>query len=51
MKESKAFKESKLKIHNLLIQEKKLKMQLEEIQKVKMELIIILMGGNIDYEK
>lgn len=47
-KESRAFKQSKLQIHNLLIQEKHLKKQLKEIEKIKMELIIILMGGNIN---
>lgn len=43
---SRAFIECKKEIINMLIIEKKLKKQLEEIQKTKLKAIYILMGGN-----
>lgn len=42
---NRAFIESKREIVNMLIIEKKLKKQLEEIQRTKLEVIYILMGG------
>ena len=47
---SKAYKECKREILNMLIIEKKLKKQLEEIQKVKLQAIYILMGGEVNVE-
>ena len=47
-KESKAFRESKLIINKLLRQETMLKKRLSKIQKTKMEIIIILMGGDLN---
>lgn len=42
---SKEFKESEKAIHELLTREKKLINELKEIQKTKMEIILILCGG------
>ena len=42
---SKEFKESEKIIHELLTREKKLINELKEIQKTKMEIILILCGG------
>jgi hypothetical protein len=42
---SEAYKECEKAIHRVLVQEKKLIKQLKEIQRTKMEMILIL-GGN-----
>ena len=47
---SRAYKECKREILNMLIIEKKLKKQLAEIQKVKLQAIYILMGGEVNVE-
>lgn len=47
---SRAYKECEREIRNMLIIEKKLKKQLAEIQKVKLQAIYILMGGEMDVE-
>lgn len=45
---SKEFKENKKAIHELLNREKKLINELKEIQKTKMEIILILCGGEVN---
>lgn len=45
---SKEFKESEKAIYELLNREKKLINELKEIQKTKMEIILVLCGGGIN---